>query len=87
MGAVCLPALPNNSGGGNQKSGTQNERNEEHYWVSSMPLTSYSPPFGIHDDGKFDIVPRADEGGTKSTSTSSPEGASPELLRLMMHRS
>lgn len=26
-----------------------------------MPLTSYSPPFGIHDDGKFDIVPRADE--------------------------
>lgn len=26
-----------------------------------MPLTSYSRPFGIHNDGKVDIVPGTDE--------------------------
>lgn len=60
VGTAFLPALSNNSGEENQKD-SQNERNEEHHWVSSTPLTSYSPPFGIHDDGKFDLVPRADE--------------------------
>ena len=28
-----------------------------------MPLTSYSPPLGIRDNGKVDIVPRVDERG------------------------
>lgn len=57
VGTALLPALSNNSGEEDQKTGFHDERNKK-ISIILILLTSHGRPSGIYDDGEIHVVSR-----------------------------